>query len=329
MGCCETSITHKSKDINIVDIVGDNNSNSSKYIKESLDLMEFDRECNDNLEKNYNRYNKGLWETEYANMKTDSVDHNKINLSQRKKLKLEVIESRFLNIGQVLIINALGLQGSKRSAADFHSFFGNKVAETSSILNDFDFPDEEKLGPKHFVIKYDPHSNEYYIKDLKGSGLFINAKTPMRLKNNSIFCFVNTHILVKFSMEINTSTTFNSEKENHLILHLKVIFGDNKDCEYNFNSSHTQKIVLGRKSSKNHCTTVEFYHENISRHQCTLFYSNNNWLLVDGDGTSQTINGTWILAEDYYLIEEGTIFRAGSSHFKASLIHNESNLKTI
>lgn len=327
MGCCETSMTLKSKDINIVDIAGDISVNSNHQIKESFDLMEFDKEGLDKLETNYNRYNKGLWETEYLNTITHQAE--KFNLAQRKKLKLEVIESRFLCIGKTFIINALGLQASKRNASDFHSFFGNKDLDNTSFPNDFDFPDEEKLGPKHFMIKYNPNSNGYYIKDLKGSGLFINAKTPMRLKNNSIFCIVNTHILVKFSMEINTSTTFNSEKENHLILHLKIIFGDNKDCEYYFNSSHTQRIVLGRKSSRNPCSIIEFYNENISRHQCTLIYNNNSWLLVDGDGTNQTINGTWILADDYFLIEEGMIFRAGSSHFKASLIDNESNLKTI
>lgn len=327
MGCCETSISQKTKEVNIVEIAGDARSNMSKNIHESLDIMEFDKETHDNLETNYNRYTKGLWDSKIVDRRAE-CNIGKRDLACRKKLKLELIDSRFLQKGLTLVINALGLQGSKRNSFDFHTYFGNKDTDLNSIPNDFDFPTEEKLGPKHFVIKYDTNTNDYYIKDLKGSGLFINAKTAMMLMNNTVFCFVNTHILVKLSLESNTSTTFNSEKENHYLLNLKVIFGESKDIEYSFNPSHIQKIILGRKSNKNLCN-IEFTHENISRHQCTIFYKNSSWYIFDGDGASHTVNGTWLLADEYCLIGEGTTFRAGSSQFRASFIENQSNLKTI
>ena len=50
-----------------------------------------------------------------------------------------------------------------------------------------------------------------------------------------------------------------------------------------------------------------------------IFYENNNWYIVDGDGIKQSLNGTWYLADEYMDIYEAMIFRAGTTSFQAHL----------
>lgn len=51
-----------------------------------------------------------------------------------------------------------------------------------------------------------------------------------------------------------------------------------------------------------------------------IFYENNNWYIVDADGTKQSLNGTWYLADEYMDIYDGMVFRAGTTSFQAQLI---------
>ena len=44
----------------------------------------------------------------------------------------------------------------------------------NKLKNDFNFPEEESnIGKRHFEIKYDLENDEYKIKNLSGSGLYI------------------------------------------------------------------------------------------------------------------------------------------------------------
>lgn len=63
------------------------------------------------------------------------------------------------------------LFGNKSKISDITA--KSKISETFLIPNDFNFPDEELLGEKHFQIKFDLDNDKYWIKDLFGSGLFI------------------------------------------------------------------------------------------------------------------------------------------------------------
>jgi hypothetical protein len=49
-----------------------------------------------------------------------------------------------------------------------------------------------------------------------------------------------------------------------------------------------------------------------------LFYEGNNWYIVDGDGEKESLNGTWLLVDEYMDIYEGMIVRAGTTSFKAN-----------
>jgi pSer/pThr/pTyr-binding forkhead associated (FHA) protein len=124
----------------------------------------------------------------------------------------------------------------------------------------------------------------------------------MLLRNNSIFSFSSTLILVKI--------------ENNLI-QLKILYGTNQNNEYSFNSNEKQYIKLGR--IKNNDIDLEFNDESTSRIQTTIFYENNNWYIIDGDGSKKSLNGTWYFADIFLIIKEGMIFRAGTTSFKAHL----------
>ena len=253
-------------------------------------------------------------------------------INTRKKLVLTVIEAKFLLIGLQLIINAGGLEGSERNAKDGVVLFGNKPQKKTSIPNDFNFPNEEKIGEKHFQIKYDIEKDNYYAKDLFGSGLFIKLKFPVLLKSNSIFSFVSCHILVTIPIELNISSSINANtnKENrdrddtlqiNNIIKFKVLYGVNKGKEYIFDGTKIPVITFGRSPSRKD-SYLQFYDENISRTQSTVFFKDSNWYLIDSDGELSSMNGTWLLADDFYLLEKGIILRAGTTSFECSLIES-------
>lgn len=84
-----------------------------------------------------------------------------------------------------------------------------------------------------------------------------------------------------------------------------------------FDSRQKQIIRLGRL--KNYDIDMDFPDDSISRYQTIIFFQNNNWYITDGDGEKHSLNGTWYLAEEYVTVNEGMIFRAGSTSFQAHL----------
>lgn len=130
----------------------------------------------------------------------------------------------------------------------------------------------------------------------------------MILKNNSIFSFSSILISVKIDLNVNN---FGST------ITLKILYGINQNNEYVFNSSEKLLIRIGR--SKTNDIDIDFNDESTSRLQTTIFYENNNWYIVDGDGNKKSLNGTWFFADEYITINEGMIFRAGTTSFKAHL----------
>ena len=112
----------------------------------------------------------------------DKIPDNIIN--SRKKLKLIIIQSKYLSEGREFLINAGGLVGSPRNAKDGITIFGdsgviiinilyNKFIQ-NNLINDFEFPEEEsKTGQSHAEIKYDKTLDVYQVKSLRGSGCFL------------------------------------------------------------------------------------------------------------------------------------------------------------
>ena len=81
-----------------------------------------------------------------------------------------------------------------------------------------------------------------------------------------------------------------------------------------------QAKIWRRKREKQICN-IEIENSTVSRLQCTIYQKDNNWYLVDSDGgiTNETMNGTWVLAEEYYQITNNTIFRSGTTIFKCMI----------
>ena len=244
------------------------------------------------------------------------------NIHSNKRLKLTVIEGKYLPYNTTLIINKEGLEGSQRhyNLTDHNNiikdtYFGNKEnienkntqinsiinPNTNHHINDFNFPDEETIGIKHSIIKY--HKENYYIKNLYGSGLFIklNKGKKIKLNNNSVFSFVSSQILVEISgnilignsnksnmnMNTNTNTSLNTNvnltkssalsssvvtvvntNNSNTKIVLKVLYGILKGDQYTYNSVLNNKIVLGRLNiPPNKNLSIGFDDENISRVQ--------------------------------------------------------------
>ena len=185
------------------------------------------------------------------------------------------------------------------------------------FLNDFNFPeDETNIGKRHFEIKYDLSTDEYKIKNLSGSGLYIKIENKILLRNNSIFSFsniiFNCYIDISYDNNVSSST-----------ITLKIIHGINEKKEYVFNSNSKKIIKIGRLNHPE--IDIDINDESTSRIQSTIFYEKNNWYIIDGDGKKFSLNGTWYFAEEYITITEGMIFRAGTTSFKSHLISSSSS----
>ena len=227
-------------------------------------------------------------------------------IQTKKQLQLTIIESKYLPEGRTLMINPGGLVGSERNAQDGVTIFG--VSNVESV-NDFNFPEEESnIGKKHFEIKYYLAADDYKIKNLSGSGLYIKISKKTLLRNYSVFSFSNILISTKIAPDISG---------DYSVITLIVIEGSNNGIEVSFDSRAKQVIKLGR--IKAHDIDIDFNDESVSRLQTTIFYDGNNWYICDGDGNKGSLNGTWYFAEDYSTIDEGMIFRAGSTTFISHL----------
>ena len=89
-----------------------------------------------------------------------------------------------------------------------------------------------------------------------------------------------------------------------------------------FNSSTNSIIRFGRKKGNNSKVDVAFTEDSTSRLQCTITYEsmNRTWRIVDSDGgNKKSLNGTWFLADEYILIEQGMLIRVGTTTFESEL----------
>ena len=257
--------------------------------------------------------------------------HNEV-IQLRKKLVLTVIEAKHLEVGTQLIINAGGLEGSERCCKDGVVLFGNR--SNSKLDNDFNFPDEENVGNKHFEIRYFEDSDNYCAKDLYGTGLFIKVNQPIKLKDNSIFSFIDSHIIVKIPTDLNNKSYDSMEGVNRIIS-FRVLYGENKNKEYTFNAIDKSLILFGRGRTVinnldqiSNTELIEFQNDNISRIQSSVYYdwTDECWYLVDSNGEIESMNGTWFLATEYTVLEENNIVKAGTTSFQCNHIFPEEEL---
>jgi len=173
-------------------------------------------------------------------------------------LRIEVIEGPEANRGTSMDINAQGLVGSLRGKNDGCTILGSlKNSAKGEVYNDFVIQQDENdgIGDRHMIIKYNMADRQYYIRDLgKGSGTFVRLDVPLTLKNGFIISFGTSHLTVNFFQGENRRRGANGEIDQrggstNDRIQLKFIDGPKLDQVFTFKSD--EKILIGRMPSCN------------------------------------------------------------------------------
>ena len=76
------------------------------------------------------------------------------------------------------------------------------------------------------------------------------------------------------------------------------------------------------KKNINYDIDIEFNEDNVSKIQTKIFYSNNNWNIIDGDGLEKkSRSGTWVLADEYTITWDGCIIFVENNTFEIQYKH--------
>jgi len=70
---------------------------------------------------------------------------------------------------------------------------------------------------------------------------------------------------------------------------------------------------------------VKISSTSVSKCQCLLYYMKKNWVIIDGDGKKPSSNGTWLFADEMFLIYDGMVIKAGQTILKVNIINSNSN----
>ena len=150
-------------------------------------------------------------------------------------------------------------------------------------------------------MQYTYHSDTktFTLVDLgDGTGTFIKVTSPLPLKEGYIISFGETHMVISY---------------NGNTLCIRFLDGPKIDHEFFF-QTHQAPIKIGRGTD----CEVRIDDNNLSRYQCNIEY-NSRWLLNDGF-TKTSTNGTWLFAEEPFVLTNGTIFKAGHTLFECKII---------
>ena len=227
---------------------------------------------------------------------------------------MTIIEGTTLQKETVLKINPTGLENSLRNKQDGLTFLGSLEKEGEEYSNDFIIPDSEPgVGKHHLVIRYNPLSRSYCLKDLgEGTGTFVRLDNPLMLKNGYIISFGDSHMVVQLQGEADANI-LNSN------LTVRFLDGPKIDQIYSF-TPEEGPIQIGRMVD----CRIRFDDNSLSRYQCTIRFENEKWVLRDGDGKKSSTNGTWLFADEYFDIYEDLVFKAGQTLFQAKVINKLS-----
>ena len=125
------------------------------------------------------------------------------------KLIIKAIESLNNPDDQVYEISSDGLKNGLRKSKDGCVYAGYLEKQGNLVVNDIVLnPKEKGVGKRHFMIKYQKgngktENSKYYIKDMgEGLGTFIRIDNPLKLKNDYIICFGDTHMIVRIDSSI-------------------------------------------------------------------------------------------------------------------------------
>ena len=211
MGCCRSSTPEHGEEEYDEDFQAYNQKeNSANYNfnnrgenQNEINKAKQSRQVIDNIDK------EDFSEVEMSKSKVQSIKHGKI-----ENLLLTIKESKFNTTGTVLKISTDGLENTTRLNKDGCVYFGLNCEEFS---NDFFFQPEEGIAKQHFVIKYFEKFNNYMVKNINGSGIFLRIQKKCQLNNGIIISFGTNHLVVSIQEE--------NEVNN---IQFKCIYGSNK-----------------------------------------------------------------------------------------------------
>jgi len=193
------------------------------------------------------------------------------------------------------------------SQADFNKKVKVKGSSKKSSKGKFylqSSANEQILSKFQLIIVYDPHENFFKIKSKsRGTGVFKNIESKSRLGDDNYMIFGNNHMIV---------TKYKSSS----ILKLHFVEGEFKDSTFIEDPDIRSSIVFGRDDQ---CHYV-FGDKTVSRTQLTLQFEENEWYLYDGGLEKKSINGNWILIDDFHAITEEMTLKSGSSTFLVKMI---------
>jgi pSer/pThr/pTyr-binding forkhead associated (FHA) protein len=124
--------------------------------------------------------------------------------------------------------------------------------------------------------------------------------------------------LIQINIEIKSEEIENRNVVVSSLMTLEVLFGEEQRRKVTFDSKNKKIVRIGRL--KNDETDFSFTDEDVSRKQCMIIFEENNWYIVDGNGIQNSSNGTWFYPEKYFNINEGLIFRIGTTLFECNYL---------
>jgi pSer/pThr/pTyr-binding forkhead associated (FHA) protein len=223
--------------------------------------------------------------------------------AEAPRLTIQVVESAVFEVGKLLAITPLGVEGSARCRVDGHIFAGSVGEEGGKVVNDLVLPQEDGIGRRHFVMRYSPTTKKYSLKDLgDGSGTFVRIKSPLVLKQGYIVSFSDSHLLIQLD-ELDPAK-----------ISVRFLEGPKVSQVFNFTSADNP-VRVGRMVD----CCIRFDETSLSRYQCSMSFVDNCWRLEDGDGRRGSTNGTWLFMDEFFEMYDGMAFKAGQSLFEVKL----------
>ena len=249
----------------------------------------------ENLTPPANAVEKGLHSPNGSTALNSSLEHGS---SQRKRLRLEILESQVLSPGSELLITPSGLEGINHRPSDGIVYAGSSDTDCDLVIKD----DSTLMGRRQFMVYW--KEGTCYLKDMgEGSGTFVRVNGSTTVSSGSIVSFGDCHMLVLVE-----DTT----------LVLKQLTGEKIGQELPFLPS-SSPVLIGRAAS----CAVHFPDKCLSRYQCSFVYDpqTQTWKLYDGlNSCKPSSNGTWVLHKEGTELVSGLVFKSGSTVFKASIL---------
>lgn len=236
---------------------------------------------------------------------------------QAPLLILTAVEGNILPIGTQMKINPAGLLEGGRGKRDGITYIGCQKYSISPIdsqqqLHNDILLNDPTVGSQHCMIKYDPTTRVYLLKDLgEGSGTFLKIDREINLRSGFIVSFGDSHMAVT----LNESPTTKSKMQGSKIS-LKFLDGPKTDEVYTF-TKEDKVIKIGRMSD----CDIRFEGSSLSRYQLTIEYNEEKgWVVADGYNGKNSTNGTWLYVEGFFEITDGTTAKIGQSLFTMDLV---------